>query len=315
MRRLARSTVFPQTMTLYSHLAERSHRHRWVTARMRATALVVVAGAAALVATSASASSLSGSSHRPASANTTPKLGLLVGVPDRHEPSGKAPPVSDALAGYRMSYVQDFNGRSLPTGWGKFEGQPSGTGSSYWAESHVLVGGGIVRLVTYRDPRFGGRWVSGGICQCKSGSQNVGTKYGVFLVRSRVTGPGPDEDELLWPVANVWPPEVDFNESAFSAHSTSWTVHYGSSTKFVQGTHSFNLKRWHTWGVIWTPTTLIFTIDGVAWGVITNRGEIPHQAMTLDIDQEARCIPVSWSACPVHKVALQIDWVAEFTKD
>jgi hypothetical protein len=302
-------------MTLYSHIAERSHRHRWATARVRASALLVVAAAGALVASSASASLVGGAARHPASSYTNPKLTLLVGVPDAREPSGKAPPVANALPGYTRSYIQDFNGKSLPKGWGKFAGQPSGTATSYWAPSHVLVGGGMVRLVTYRDPRHDGKWTSGGICQCEPGKKNLGMKYGAFLVRSRVTGPGPDEDELLWPVANVWPPEVDFNESAFSTHSTSWTVHYGSRASFVQGTHTFDLERWHTWGVIWTPTSLTFTIDGVAWGVITNRKQIPHQPMTLDIDQEARCIPgLSWAACPVRRVSLQIDWIAEFTK-
>jgi hypothetical protein len=293
-------------MTLYSTLAERSHRSHWIAGWMRATVLVAMAGAGALVATSASASSVGGSVR----GHSTTPLSQLIGVPDRHEPSGKAPPVVDAMRGYTRSYVEDFNGRTLPHGWGRFAGQPSGNDTSYWATSHVLIGGGMVRLVTYRDPRYGGKWVSGGICQCADG-----TKYGVFLIRSRVTGPGPDEDELLWPVANVWPPEVDFNETAFSTRSTSWTVHYGKGSAFVQGTHTFNLERWHTWGVIWTPTSLTFTLDGVAWGVITKRSEVPQQPMTLDIDQEARCVSgLSWAACPVRRVSLQIDWVAEYRK-
>lgn len=198
----------------------------------------------------------------------------------------------------------------MPKNWGKFAGQPAGNKTSYWAPSHVVVGGGMVRLLTYRDPRFKGKWVSGGICDCK-----LKAKYGAFFVRSRVTGPGPDEDELLWPVANVWPPEVDFNESAYSAHSTSWTVHFGTGSAFVQKSHTFNLERWHTWGVIWTASSLTFTIDGVPWGVITNRAEVPQQPMTLDIDQEARCVPgLSWAACPTHRASLQINWVAEFAK-
>ena len=230
------------------------------------------------------------------------------GVPDRREPSGLAPPGARAMRGYVMSYRQDFGAKTLPAEWGKFNGVPSGDAGSQWAPSHVQIGGGIIRLQTYRDPKFGNNWVSGGMCQCRKGRL-----YGAFFVRSRVTGPGPDEADLLWPVAPVWPPEVDFNESAYATNSTSWTVHYGSGNAFTQGTHGFNLMRWHTWGVIWTPRSLTFTMDGRSWGRITNYGEIPHQPMTLDIDQQTRCnVPASWAACPTHPATLQIDWVAEY---
>ncbi len=212
------------------------------------------------------------------------------------------------MRGYVLSYRNDFSHRGLPSEWGKFNGVPSGDSGSEWAPSHVLTGGGVVRLTTYRDPRFGGRWVSGGMCECKHGFL-----YGAMFVRSRVSGPGPDEAELLWPVAPVWPPEVDLNESAFATNSSSWTVHYGKGNAFVQGSHSFDLERWHTWGVIWTPRSLTFSMDGRLWGRITNHGEIPHQPMTLDIDQQTRCnVPASWAACPKHRATLEIDWVAEY---
>jgi beta-glucanase (GH16 family) len=167
----------------------------------------------------------------------------------------------------------------------------------------------MVRLVAYRDPAFHNAWVTGGMCQCSPGS---GHTYGAYFVRSRVTGPGPDENELLWPVAPVWPPEVDLNEMGGPATSTSWTVHYGTGYAQIQGTRSFNMLRWHTWGVIWTPRSLTFTIDGHPWGRITNVGQIPHQAMTLDIQQETYCGHAVVNACPTHPVALQVDWVAEY---
>jgi hypothetical protein len=236
------------------------------------------------------------------------KLVYPLGIPDRHEPSGLAPPGPRALRGYVLSYRSEFRSKLLPSGWGKFNGVPSGDAGSEWAPSHVQTGGAMARLLTYRDPKFHGNWVSGGMCQCEQGHL-----YGAFFVRSRVTGPGPDEAELLWPVAHVWPPEVDLNESAYATNSTSWTVHFGTGNAFVQGTHSFNLERWHTWGVIWTPRALTFTMDGREWGRVTKYGEIPHQPMTLDIDQQTRCnVPASWAACPKHEATLQVNWVAEY---
>lgn len=271
--------------------------------------VVVVALAAVLLSTSPSSAAPRVARVHPA--RTTPlgaKVVFPLGIRDRREPSGLAPPGAHALRGYVMSYRNDFTSRRLSSEWGKFNGVPSGDAGSEWAPSHVLTGGGVVRLATYRDPRFGGNWVSGGMCQCKKGFL-----YGAVFVRSRVTGPGPDEAELLWPVAPMWPPEVDMNESAYATDSTSWTVHYGSGNAFQQGTHTFNLERWHTWGVIWTRRSLTFTMDGRQWGRITNYGEISHQAMTLDIDQQTRCnVPASWAACPKHEATLQVDWVAEY---
>jgi hypothetical protein len=230
-----------------------------------------------------------------------------VGIPNRYEPSGLAPPGPKAFPGYVLTYQQDFTGAALPSGWGKFNGVPSGDPGSMFAPNHVLLGGGMVRLVAFKDRANGGDWATGGMCQCA-----VGRVYGAYFVRSRVTGPGPNENELLWPVAHVWPPEVDFNEMGLPTTATSATVHYGTGCCFWQNTHSFLMTRWHTWGVVWTATALIFTIDGRAWSVLRTPGMIPHRAMTLDIQQQTWCNSTKVSACPTHQTALQIDWVAEY---
>jgi hypothetical protein len=294
------------TMTRATRGGRSNRAARRPSLRLRSAVVVTTALAVALVGTAAGATTPR--SHvRAVSPGPGPGAVFPLGVPDRHEPSGMAPPSDYALPGYVQSYVTDFTGTSLPTGWYKFLGHPDGNDQTLWAAGHVIVGGGIVRLLTFRRGRT---WVTGGMCQC-----GVGHAYGAYFVRSRVTGPGPDEDELLWPVKHVWPPEVDFNETDYSVSQTSWTVHYGTSQWFVQGTESFDLTQWHTWGVIWTPTTLTFTIDGVPWGTVTDASEVPHRAMTLDIDQEARCVAGSkWNSCPTGEVALQIDWVAEYAK-
>jgi hypothetical protein len=276
------------------------------SSRLRVAGVVLAAGAV-LVSTSPSLAAVrSVRPHHQTSLSS--KVAYPLGILDRREPSGLAPPGPRAMRGYVLSYRSEFRSRSLPSGWGKFAGVPSGDAGSEWAPSHVRTGGAMARLLTYRDPKFHSNWVSGGMCQCQQGHL-----YGAFFVRSRVTGPGPDEALLLWPTAPVWPPEVDLNESAYSTHSSSWTVHYGHGNAFEQGTHNFNLERWHTWGVIWTSRSLTFTMDGREWGRVTNYSEIPHQPMTLDIDQQTRCnVPASWAACPRHEATLQVNWVEEY---
>lgn len=269
--------------------------------RARAVAAGLAALGAVALATTAGAST---GAEQPRHAGASPHAVYPVGIVDAQEPSGVAPPPADALRGYVRSYVTDFTGSTLPTGWSKFAGTPNGDPNAFWGLGHVVVSGGMARLITNRH---GSKWVSGGMCLCAQPMT-----YGAIFVRSRVTGPGPDEAEMLWPKANVWPPEVDFNEADYHITATSWDAHYGKSNAFEQGEVKVNLRQWHTFGVIWTRTSLVFTLDGVVWGETTRRAVVPHQAMTLDIDQQAWCNGTKWASCPRGAAALQVDWVVEY---
>ena len=223
-----------------------------------------------------------------------------------HEPSFQAPPGVHWLRGFTRSYCSDFLGSNLPGGWGRFSGVPKGDPSSMFDPSHVIVSGGMLALNTSRDSRNGGGWATGGVCQC-----GVGRTYGTYYVRSRLTGPGDDEVQMLWPVAHQWPPEIDFNETGQRVTKTAWYVHFRSSNHQIARTLNINLIRWHTWGVHWTPRIITFTVDGRVWGVVRSPSVIPHEQMTLDLSQQTWCgiAPV----CPTHPVAMQVDWVAEFS--
>ena len=229
-----------------------------------------------------------------------------VGNRDPSEPSGYAPPSANALSNYSQSYVSDFSGTSLPAGWNVFTGQPGGDPGAQWDAAHVSVSNGVLSLNTYQDPSYNNEWVAGGLCQC-----GLAQTYGAYFVRSRVTGAGPTNVELLWPATNVWPPEIDFNETGGTTTGTSATVHWGSANNQDQRTTNVDMTQWHTYGVIWTPTTLTYTLDGAVWGTVTNSSEIPSVPMTLDLTQQTWCS--SGFACPTAPQSMQIDWVAEYT--
>jgi hypothetical protein len=171
--------------------------------------------------------------------------------------------------------------------------------------SHVVVANGMLNLNTYRDPANNNGWATGGLCQC-----GVARIYGAYFVRSRVTGAGDDEVQLLWPAAHVWPPEVDFNETGSQSTKTAWYVHFRSSNEQVAKTMHVDMAKWHTWGVIWTATSLTFTVDGVVWGIVRNQSIIPHVGMTLDIQQQTWCGIAP--ECPTKPLSMLVDWVAEF---
>jgi hypothetical protein len=228
-----------------------------------------------------------------------------VGTSDKSEPSGKAPPGPNALKGYTLRYVTDFTGTAIPSGWDVFDGTPGGDPDGQFGGAHVVVSGGLLRLNTFKDPAYKNKWVTGGICQC-----GLPSKYGAYFVRSRITGAGPNEVELLWPATNSWPPEIDFNETGGSDSATSSTVHYGTTNLLDQRQLSINLTQWHTWGVIWTPSKINYIVNGQVWGSISVRTEIPTVPMTLDMEQRDLCqIDMQ---CPTKPVSMLINWVAEY---
>lgn len=228
------------------------------------------------------------------------------GVFDLKEPSLLAPPTYNALPGYARTYVDDFTA-PLGKGWFYFNGVPGGDPGGRFNPQHVDVAGGALRIGTWRDPRFGNEWVSGG-----AGLIGVQTLYGAYFVRSRELNPGPETVELLWPIAKVWPPEIDFNDASYQSNETWWFLHYDTPQDQASGSVKLNIQQWHTWGVIWSPTSIIFTVDGHAWGEVTNQSEIPHIPMQLDLQSQAWC-GVPGFTCPTQDSLLQVDWVAVYT--
>jgi len=228
-----------------------------------------------------------------------------IGIPSATEPSGDAPPGADALPGYTQTYVEDFLGATLPAQWDIFTGVPAP--GSHFGFAHVVFRSGLMELLTYRDPLWGDRYVTGGICQC--GASQV---YGAYFVRSRITGPGPNEVALLWPLTNQWPPEIDFSETGDKVTGTTASVHFSAKNTIVHRSVTANMKLWHTWGVIWTPSSITYTLDGRVWGVLAVQKDIPTVRMTLDFEQVTHCS--SNRDCPTAPQNMYVDWVAEYTK-
>jgi Glycosyl hydrolases family 16 len=285
----------------------------WETRIIIATVLVLGLALSAVVLFALHTSLPSNSTTGPAT--TLPKTSRppylsSVGTANHAEPSGLAPPGPAAMRGYRRTYATDFTGTKLPAGWNVFTGVPGGTHhEGQFAASHVVVDDGMLQLNSWRDPLYKNKWTTGGLCQC-----GRPILYGAVFVRSRITGPGPNEVELLWPLSNTWPPEVDFNETGDVATATSWTVHYdGINDLTYQRTLApIDMTAWHTWGVIWTPKKLTFTVDGKVWGTLDARGSVPDVLMTLDLQQRPAC--AASLACVSGKQSLLVDWVAEYQR-
>ncbi|HWD96531.1 MAG TPA: glycoside hydrolase family 16 protein [Acidimicrobiales bacterium] len=229
-----------------------------------------------------------------------------IGVTNKAEASGMGPPGAAAMPGYKMTYSTNFPGRKVPAGWIIYHGEPMSDPGAQFGSAHVAVRNGMLELNTWRDPHYQNRWVTGGLCQC-----GVAKRYGAYFVRSRITGGGASAVQLLWPQTNDWPPEVDFNETGGQIASTSATVHYGPTNAIYQSELSINMLAWHTWGVIWTPSSITYTVDGVVWATVSTRSaQIPDVPMHLALQQQTWC--QEGRLCPAAPVSMLVNWVTEY---
>lgn len=216
---------------------------------------------------------------------------------------------------WRRVFFDDFSHGLRRSRWGPYSGRPGGDPGGLWAPSHAVVKNGVLNLETYRDRRFGGQWVSGGVSSAPALRQT----YGMYEVRMRVDrGRGVAFVALLWPVRDVWPPEIDFaengGESSARDHIAA-TLHYDANDSQLQRSVRVDLTRWHTVGVQWLPGRLTYTIDGRPWATVRSAA-VPSQPMELDLQTQAGTCGDSYAPCPGREtpahVNAQIKWVAAY---
>jgi len=244
-------------------------------------------------------------------AHTSSKTEFPTGKSDSADPSGQSPPSPTGFPGYVETYVNNFTGTSIPSGWTPFGGTDmvDPDPGEQFAYNHDVVGDGVLSINTWMDPAFGNNWVTGGICRCQDSKV-----YGAYFVRSRQTGPGPTGVDLLWPTSNTWPPEIDFNETLGVTDATTATVIWGNAGGQRQQSQvalNIDMTQWHTWGVVWTPTSILYTVDGKVWGRFDVPSEIPTVPMTLHLQSQTWC--TSNFACPTGPQSTLVDWVVEYS--
>jgi beta-glucanase (GH16 family) len=229
-------------------------------------------------------------------------------------PSASAP----APAGWKLTYSQDFSGTALPAGWGAYQGQPGGDPDGYWLYKNVSVSGGYLNLTTTpnSDPQRAGTATSGGVS-----SWGHAQTYGLYLVRMKGDSePGLNMSDILilWPQNNQWPPEIDFYEDSGGARQGyAATLHpgpNGDNCCTIQESFANDATVWHTYGVAWTPSSLVYTIDGKTVGTVnrsqlTGAAQWPSIPMVLDIQSQNL-----GSAQPGATTTMQIDWVKEYAQ-
>ena len=217
---------------------------------------------------------------------------------------------AQASAAWKLRYYGKFSHGLNTSLWTRYNGTPRCCPNTLWKRSHVVAKGGLLRLQNYRDPAYGGRWVSAGVSMGRSLNQT----YGRYRVRFRIKkGRGIGMCIFLWPRSG-WPPEVDFAEESSAVGKRRWetsTLHYGSHNTEIHHRVHADFTKWHTIGVNWTPGKLVYMLDGRAWSQITGSHvpDVPmHIGLQTHVGTNGQTGPNPDSTTPA-KVALQIDWI------
>lgn len=239
---------------------------------------------------------------------------LTAGSAVRAPVSGVAAPRGD-IAGWRQTFVDDFEGDELSDQWGVYNGVPAGDPGSRWAPGHVQVKDSQLILAGYQE---GGQLVTGGVS-----NHPVAQTYGKWEVRFRVDA----ADEmtiafLLWPQGGSWPPEIDFFEDAGGTRQhASGFLHYrkADGRGKVQRSLTADFTQWQTVGIEWLPGRLNYTLNGRTWATLTG-SDVPSQPMWMALQAQAGgCLKranYAESACPSAgnptQADVRVDWVSVY---
>lgn len=228
--------------------------------------------------------------------------------------SGEPMPTGD-LPGWRQTFTDDFNEPALTDNWRAYSGTPGGSPQSEWRKDQVTLRDSQLVLEGVKE---GDRWITGGVT-----NYPVTQLYGKWEVRFRADAS--DETTfhfLLWPQAEVWPPEIDFLENfGGDRQSASAFLHYkdssepngrGKTERTVEG----DFTEWHTAGVEWVPGKVTYLLDGKPWATVDG-DNVPDQPMWLGLQAQAVDCSSPAVSCTdgTTRADVLIDWVAVYARE
>lgn len=181
---------------------------------------------------------------------------------------------------WRRVASEEFDGPLALDRWTPYTGRPGCCEDTLWSPVQVRVRQGA--LVLRNNPDRSGTWISGGV-----GGWNwtAGTRlFGRWDARVQMeVGGGISASALLWPTTG-WPPELNY----FEVFDT-WprrdrmavTTHFmeDQSPNLSQWIVHDDFTDWHVVSVRWTPTELVYVVDGIRVLVETDPDRIPRTAM------------------------------------
>jgi beta-glucanase (GH16 family) len=240
------------------------------------------------------------------------------------DPSGQTP--ATTLSGYTLKYAQEFNGDSLPSGWGAYTGVPGGESAqeAQWEPNMCTVSGGEVHFM------------ASGIDSCGMDYKGTPQEYGAFFARLQAdpetAGQLFSDIFLLWPANNQWPPEIDVYEDGGDRSRTVASLvntvgnACGSSVswqclgQYTQGNGESDGvantdTQWHTYGVEWTPSQVSWLIDGhVILTAPASQVKSPatQPALPMNMALQSQNLQGGSGASSLQQT-MAVDWVEQFS--
>ncbi|HUR73697.1 MAG TPA: glycoside hydrolase family 16 protein [Sporichthya sp.] len=235
--------------------------------------------------------------------------------------------------GYKLKFVDNFNGRSLSKAWAFRTNQPATRACSRPDKSMVKVKNGTVRLSVVRDkskrPNVTNKCPDGQFLNAMIGTAAANTfKYGRFSARIKFHNPKGAHGSfwLQSPRAEVDTIEYFGRPGSPGGGLRSYVHRPNGNGKFVSsggpikartvqgimGRNAYASDKFHTYTVVWTPSAYVFSIDG-------------HT--TLRVTRDISSAPVylvlsllsSYYELPFIKdrnlpMTMQVDWVKVWQK-
>ncbi len=234
------------------------------------------------------------------------------------------------LTGYKLTFDDEFN--SLNAGMPGTKGETWETENFYGdlstgnagtvnptlpgqPGSQFSISNGVLNMAVnttyspYLDTNPSG--VPGGFSQ----------EYGYFEMNAKLAGTSGFQDAFwLLPNSGPWPPEIDIEEhNAASPNEVDFTNHGGDITTPTNNYNIYNgpdfSAAFHTYGLMWTPTTITWYLDGNAiYSCPTAANE--HQAMNIILSAYAN-LGKSWTpdAQAGTSADFQVNWVHAYSND
>ena len=214
------------------------------------------------------------------------------------------------VPGWQLVARDDFDG-PLPAHWSAYDGDPTCCAATFWRPGQVTTQGGLLKVTSSRQPD--GSWLSGGLSA--AGWPDAVRTYGRYEARIKLDrGVGVSGVALLWPVANHWPPEIDYFEvwgKDPGRGTDTMTAHRAADNVQQAVVYHGDLSGWHTVAVDWLPESITYEVDGAVVGAVTDRSLIPAEPMWPAFQTHVElCQDVCPNASTPSSVSLWIDSLA-----
>jgi len=239
------------------------------------------------------------------------------------------------LTGFHLTFDDEFNTFSAsPNGTGtKWEtkyfwgGRQLNGASDYYLDGSVgglgetpysLANGALDIHAQPTTPELQAAGVTASFTTGQIDTHNsFSQEYGYFEMRAQISGSyGTNSAFWLLPESGAWPPEIDVTEVLGRDPKTDvMTNHTGSTAPSSWANNGTDLSQgYHTYGLMWTPTTMTFYLDGVAQ-YTTPTGADEHQPMYI---LATLGVGGSWAGNPSttnFSADMKIDYIRAYSSD